>query len=94
MKDKEFIKLILNDSYVEWLDNSIAKYKKVDDCYFVHNYKYFLGEKEIQFIHYLPILFDELNKYCFNNNIPIILRTNRLSYHKRCLSNCFSNYGK
>lgn len=69
MKDKEFIKLILNDSYVEWLDNSIAKYKKVDDCYFIHNYKNFLGEKEIQFIHYLPILFDELNKYCFNNGL-------------------------
>lgn len=69
MKDKEFIKSVLDDSYIEWMASFIEKYKEFDDCYFTHNYKNFLGEREMQFIHYLPILFDELNKYCFKNDL-------------------------
>lgn len=69
MKKKEFVKLILNDEYIEWLTSFVDRYGEFDDCYFVHNGRGFLGEKDTVFIDYLSILFDELNKYGFKNGI-------------------------
>ena len=69
MEKKEFVKLILNDEYIEWLAGFVEEYNEFDDCYFAHNYKNFLNEREIQFVYYLQILFDELNKYCFKNDL-------------------------
>ena len=69
MEKKEFIKCILNDEYMKWLASFVEQYKEFDDCYFVHNGRNFLGEKDICFIDYLSTLFDELNKYGFKQGI-------------------------
>ena len=69
MEKKEFIKSILDDSYIKWMASFIEEYGEFDDCYFAHNYKNYLDDKGRQFIDYLSVLFDELNKYCFKNSL-------------------------
>ena len=69
MEKKEFIKLILNDEYIDWLDSFVNQYGEIDDCYFAHNGRGFLKEKDIVFIDCLSKLFDEINKYGFKNGI-------------------------
>lgn len=69
MEKKEFVKLILNDEYIEWLDSFVNQYGEFDDCYFAHNSRGVLKEKDIVFIDCLSTLFDEINKYGFKNGI-------------------------
>ena len=69
MEKKEFVKLILNDEYIEWLDSFVNQYGEIDDCYFAHNSRGVLKEKDIVFIDCLSTLFDEINKYGFKNGI-------------------------
>ena len=69
MKKKEFIKLILNDEYINWLVGFVNQYGEFDDCYYIHNGRGFLGKKDTIFINYLSTLFDELNEYGFKNRI-------------------------
>ena len=37
MEKKKFVKLILNDEYIDWLDSFVNQYGEFDDCYFAHN---------------------------------------------------------
>ena len=67
MEKKEFVKYILNDEYMKWLAGFVERYREFDDCYFVHNGRGFLCDKDIIFIGCLSTLFDELNKYGFKN---------------------------
>lgn len=69
MEKKEFVKLILNDEYIDWLDSFVNQYGEFDDCYFAHNSRGVLKEKDIVFIDCLSTLFDEINKYGFKNGI-------------------------
>ena len=69
MEKKEFLKLILNDEYIDWLDSFVNQYGEFDDCYFAHNSRGVLKEKDIVFIDCLSTLFDEINKYGFKNGI-------------------------
>ena len=69
MEKKEFVKLILNDEYTYWLDSFVNQYGEFDDCYFAHNSRGVLKEKDIVFIDCLSTLFDEINKYGFKNGI-------------------------
>ena len=69
MEKKEFVKLILNDEYIEWLASFVNQYGEFDDCYFAHNSRGVLKEKDIVFIDCLSTLFDEINKYGFKNGI-------------------------
>lgn len=69
METNDFVKLILNDEYIKWLARFVDQYGEFDDCYFVHNGRGFLGEKDTIFIDYLSTLFDELNKYGFKNGM-------------------------
>ena len=69
MEKKEFVKLILNDEYIDWLDNFVNQYGEFDDCYFVHNSRGVLKETDVVFIDCLSTLFDEINKYGFKNGI-------------------------
>ena len=69
MEKKEFVKLVLNDEYIDWLDSFVNQYGEFDDCYFAHNSRGVLKEKDIVFIDCLSTLFDEINKYGFKNGI-------------------------
>lgn len=69
MEKKKFVKLILNDEYIDWLDSFVNQYGEFDDCYFAHNSRGVLKEKDIVFIDCLSTLFDEINKYGFKNGI-------------------------
>ena len=69
MEKKEFVKLILNDEYIDWLDSFVNQYGEFDDCYFAHNSRGVLKEKDIVFIDCLSTLFDEINRYGFKNGI-------------------------
>lgn len=69
MEKKEFVKLILDDEYIKWLASFADQYGEFDDCYFAHNGRFILEERDTIFIGYLSILFDELNKYGFKNGI-------------------------
>ena len=69
MEKKEFVKFILNDDYMKWLASFVDQFGEFDDCYFSHNVRGFLSEKDKKFIDCLCILFDELNKYVFKNGI-------------------------
>lgn len=69
MEKKEFVKYILNDEYMKWLASFVEQYVEFDDCYFAHNGRGFLCDKDIIFIGCLSTLFDELNKYGFKNGI-------------------------
>lgn len=95
MEKKKFIELILNDEYIQWLSNFMDKYEYFDDCYFVHNGRGFLSEKDIFLIDNLPNLFDELNKYSFNNSmidkntICYILKYNEKMYQIFDNSDCY-----
>ena len=60
MEKKEFIKLILNDEYIDWLDSFVNQYGEIDDCYFAHNGRGFLKEKDIVFIDCLSKLLMKL----------------------------------
>lgn len=69
MLKKEFIKLILDDTYIKWISDFLEKYGEFDDCYFAHNCNNFLSDKEKQLIDYLSILFAELNEYSIKNSL-------------------------
>lgn len=69
MENKKFIKLILNDEYINWINIFIEQYGEFDDCYFLHNGREFLSEKDLIFIGYISTLFDQINKYGFKNGI-------------------------
>lgn len=69
MGKEEFVKLILCDSYIKWLSSFLEDYGEFDDCYFIHNGNNFLSEKDKHFIDCLSMLFDELNKFSFENGL-------------------------
>ena len=69
MENKKFIKLILNDEYINWINIFIEQYGEFDDCYFLHNGREFLSEKDIVFFGYILTLFDQIHKYLFKNFI-------------------------
>ena len=69
MENEKFVKLILNDEYINWINIFIEQYEEFDDCYFLHNGREFLSEKDIAFIGYISTLFDQINKYGFKNGI-------------------------
>lgn len=69
MGKEEFVKFILTDEYIKWLSDFVDKYEEFDDCYFAHNGRGFLSEKDKKFIDYLSILFHEFNNYGFKNGI-------------------------
>ena len=69
MENKKFIKLILNDEYINWINIFIEQYGEFDDYYFLHNGREFLSEKDLIFIGYISTLFDQINKYGFKNGI-------------------------
>ena len=67
--EKQFIKKILDDEYIDWLECFINKYGEFDDIYFIHNNKHVLNEQDIIMINYLKYLFKELNKYSVNKDM-------------------------
>ena len=72
MENKKFIKLILNDEYINWINIFIEQYGEFDDCYFLHNGREFLSEKDLIFIGHISTLFDQINKYALMSNMYIV----------------------
>ena len=65
-KNEKFKKMLLNDSYINWLSNFMAKEKEIDDVYFIHNHR--LDKSDIKQIEYLRFFFKELCCYYIRNN--------------------------
>ena len=59
--------LILDNTYINWLDNFMKEYNSIDNTYFLYNNK--LRDIDISFINKLKDLFIELNKYVVKNNV-------------------------
>lgn len=68
IKNDEFIDMILDDSYMSWLDEFMKKYEDVDDLYFVREWSRVLGSNSKKMIRYFKRLFIELNNYYIRNN--------------------------
>ena len=70
IKNDKFIEMILDDSYITWLEKFLEKYKyeEVDDLYFVRNWSRQLGTENKKMISYLKRLFLEINNYYIRNN--------------------------
>ncbi len=91
MEEKEFLKYILNDEYIKWLDNFVDYYKEFDTCYFYHYGRPYFSEKDDIFVRYLSCLFDELNKYGFKNEITFKNTFCYLLKHNEKLYEIFDN---
>ena len=70
IKNDKFIEMILNDSYISWLEEFMEKYKyeEVDDLYFVREWSRHMGAENKKMLGYLKRLFLEINNYYVRNN--------------------------